>query len=177
MVRAYLREAKKDDTQFQIALIEEAMSNMHRYFFIMPNLARLEYEVHTRVEKGQGLTADDLIELCAELFSEGYGGEMHMDEGLVGITWATFGHLYANFYPYSYATGISAAHELAKGILNGEEGAAQRYLDFLSAGASMYPVDALKHAGVDMTKPDAVETTFGVLADMVDRLESLIDEV
>ena len=176
MVRAYLREAKKDDTQFQIALIEEAMSNIHRYFFIMPNLARFEYEVHSRVEKGQGLTADDLIELCADYFSEGYGGEMHVDQGLVGITWATFSHLYANFYPYSYATGISAAHELAKGILRGEEGAAERYLDFLSAGSSMYPVDALKQAGVDMTKPDAVETTFGVLADMVDRLERLIDE-
>src|SRR5690606_32661171 len=46
MTRAYLREAKADDTQFQIALIEEAMSNFHRYFFIMPTLARFELEVH-----------------------------------------------------------------------------------------------------------------------------------
>jgi len=174
MTRAYLREAKKDDVQFQIALIEEAMDNFHRYFFIMPTLSRFEYEVHTRVEKGEGLTADDLIQLCYDLFNEGYGGHMDLDKGLEGMTWATFQHLYSAFYTYSYATGISAAHELAKGILAGEDGAAERYVGFLSAGGSKYPVDALNDAGVDMAKPDAVETTFGVLADMVDRLDELV---
>ena len=175
MTRAYLREAKKDDAQFQIALIEEAMDNFHRYFFIMPTLARFELEVHPRVEQGKGLTADDLIDLNLELFNEGYGGEMDVEHDLEGMTWATFQHLYSAYYTYSYATGISAAHELAKGILDGEDGTAARYLEFLSAGGSKYPVDALNDAGVDMTKPDAVETTFGVLAEMVDRLESLID--
>lgn len=172
MTRAYLREAKPD-AQFQIALIEEAMSNFHRYFFIMPTLARFELEVHQRVERGQGVTADELINLCADLFAEGYGTEMGYERERIGITWATFGHLYNAYYVYAYATGISAAHELAKGILAGKENAASNYLDFLSSGGAMYPIDALKHAGVDMTKPDAVETTFGVLADMVDRLETL----
>ncbi len=173
MTRAHLREAYADDVNFQIALIEEAMSNFHRYFFIMPTLARFEMEVHDRVEKGQGMNADDLNTLMTELFSEGYGGEMQIDADRVGITWATFGHLYSAFYVYQYATGISAAHALAEDILKGDEGAAQRYVEFLSAGSSMYPLDALKHAGVDMTQPDAVETTFGVLAGMVDRLEEL----
>lgn len=173
MTRAYLREAKADDTLFQIALIEEAMSNFHRYFFIMPTLARFELEVHERAERGEGMTADDLITLCADLFAEGYGDTMDYDRERIGITWATFQHLYNNFYVYQYATGISAAHELAKGILAGDDGAADRYLDFLSAGSSMYALDALNHAGVDMTQPDAVETTFGVLGELVDRLESL----
>ena len=174
LTRAYLREAKKDDVQFQIALIEEAMDNFHRYFFIMPTLSRFEYEVHTRVENGEGLTADDMIELCYNLFNEGYGGNMDLDKNLEGMTWGTFQHLYSSFYTYSYATGISAAHELAKGILAGEDGAAERYVGFLSAGGSKYPVDALRDAGVDMTQPDAVETTFGVLADMVARLDELV---
>jgi oligoendopeptidase F len=172
MTRAYLREANPD-TLFQIALIEEAMSNFHRYFFIMPTLARFELEVHQRVEKGMGVTADELINLCADLFAEGYGSEMNFDRERIGITWATFGHLYNAYYVYAYATGISAAHELAKGILSGKADASKRYVEFLSMGSSLYPLDALKHAGVDMTKPDAVETTFGVLADMVDRLEKL----
>ena len=38
------------DRDFQIAVIEEAMSNFHRYFFIMPTLARFELELHERVE-------------------------------------------------------------------------------------------------------------------------------
>lgn len=172
MTRAYLREAN-ENPNFQIALIEEAMDNFHRYFLIMPTLARFEYEVHTRVENGETPTADDLINLCADLFAEAYGDEMQFDRERVGITWATFGHLYSAYYPYSYATGISAAHELAKGILAGEEGAAQRYVEFLSMGGSKYAIDALNHAGVDMTQKDAVITTFSVLSEMVDRLEKL----
>ena len=61
---------------FQIALLEEAMANFHRYFFIMPTLARFELEMHERVERGEGLTADLLEELMADLFREGYGREV-----------------------------------------------------------------------------------------------------
>ncbi|MBL8161164.1 MAG: oligoendopeptidase F [Anaerolineae bacterium] len=172
MVRANLFKTN-NDPQFQIAVIEEAMNNIHRYFFIMPTLARFELEVHTRIENGAGVTADDMIDLMTDLFSEGYGSEMHIDRQRVGITWAQFGHLYANYYVYQYATGISAAHALAGRILEGTPGAAEAYIKFLSAGSSVYPVDALKGAGVDMSTPEAVERTFAALADYVDRLERL----
>jgi oligoendopeptidase F len=172
MVRANLFKTN-NDPQFQIAVIEEAMNNIHRYFFIMPTLARFELEVHTRIENGAGVTADDMIGLMTDLFSEGYGSEMHIDRERVGITWAQFGHLYSNYYVYQYATGISAAHALAGRILDGVPGAAEAYVRFLSAGSSVYPVDALKMAGVDMSTPEAVERTFAVLADYVDRLERL----
>ena len=115
MVRDYLFRTN-DDPQFQIALIEEAMDNIHRYFFIMPTLARFELEAHERAEKGHALTAEDLNALMADLFSEGYGSEMHVDRDRVGITWAEFGHLYMNFYVFQYATGISAAHALSRGL-------------------------------------------------------------
>jgi oligoendopeptidase F len=174
MVRAHLLE-KYADPSFQVEVIEEAMSNFHRYFFIMPTLARFELEVHERVERGQGLAADDMNELMADLFSEGYGGEMEVDRDRVGITWATFGHLYVDYYVYQYATGISGAHALSKRILSGEAGAVDDYLSFLKAGGSMYPLNALKMAGVDLTTPQAVEVTFGILSDMVDRLEQLLD--
>lgn len=172
MTRDYLFRTNSDP-QFQIALISEAMDNIHRYFFIMPTLARFELEAHERAEKGQALTADDLISLMADLFSEGYGSEMHVDRDRVGITWAQFGHLYANFYVFQYATGISAAHALSRRILDGTPGAAEAYIQFLSAGGSDYPVDILKQAGVDMTTPEAVETTFGILGEYVDRLDQL----
>lgn len=174
LVRAHLFEKFKDDRDFQIALIEEAMANFRRYFFIMPTLARFELAIHEQVEKGQPLTAGSLISLMADLFEEGYGGEVQMDKERVGITWAQFHtHMYSNFYVYQYTTGISGAHALAKGILAGEDGAVDRYLQFLRTGSAMYPLDVLKMAGVDMTSPEPVETTFGVLADLVDRLESL----
>ena len=89
MVRAHLLE-NNSDPEFQIAVIEEAMSNFHRYFFIMPTLARFELEIHERVERGQALNADSLIDLLADLFSEGFGDEVEVERDRVGITWAQF---------------------------------------------------------------------------------------
>ena len=120
LVRAHLFETQ-DDPDFQIGLIEEAMANFHRYFFIMPTLARFELEIHERVERGESFNADQLIELMADLFAEGYGGEVEMDRARTGITWAEFSsHLYANFYVFQYATGISGAHALARGGVGGQ---------------------------------------------------------
>jgi oligoendopeptidase F len=175
MVRAYLMEMQHDP-DFQIALIEEAMSNFHRYFFIMPALARFELEIHERAERGEGLPADDLITLMADLFAESYGDEVELDSERIGITWAEFSHhLYMNFYVYQYATGISAANALAQGVLEGGEDAASRYVTFLKSGGSRYPMETLALAGVDMTSPEPVEKTFGVLAGLVDRLEELVE--
>jgi oligoendopeptidase F len=173
MVRAHLLNTMKDPG-VQVAILEEAMSNFHRYFFIMPTLAQFELEVHRRVERGEGLTADAMIDLMTGLFQEGYGGEMHIDKERVGMTWATFGHLYYDYYVFQYATGISAAHALSKRILDGVPGAAEDYIRFLSAGSSVYPLDALKMAGVDLTTPQPVEDTFAVLAGYVEKLENLL---
>ena len=173
MVRAHLMQTQPD-RDFQLALIDEAMNNFHRYFFIMPTLAQFELEVHQRAERGEGLTAESMIDLMTDLYAEGYGGEMHIDRQRVGITWAQFSHLFAAYYVYQYATGISAAHALSRRILAGEQGAVDAYLQFLSAGSAVYPIDALKLAGVDMATPEAVEATFAVLSEIVDRLEALV---
>jgi oligoendopeptidase F len=172
MVRSYLLETKTD-RDFQLAILEEAFSNFHRYLFIMPTLARFELEFHTRVEKGVTPTADDLIALMSDLFEEGYGGQMHIDRERVGITWAQFPHLYSRFYVFNYATGISAANALAKHVRENGEGAAQKYLQFLKAGSSLYPVDALKLAGADMMTTEPVDRAFAILGEMVDRLDRL----
>jgi oligoendopeptidase F len=177
LVRAHLL-ATHPDPSFQIAVIEEAMANFHRYFFIMPTLARFEVEVHQRVERGDALPAQGLIDLMADLFREGYGDEVVIDGDRLGITWATFHtHLYMNFYVYQYATGISGAHALGQGVLDGVSGAADRYLEFLRAGSSRDPLETLARAGVDMASPEPVERAFAVLASYVDRLETLIPAV
>ena len=173
MVRDYLFRTQSDPL-FQIALIEEAMSNFHRYFFIMPTLARFELESHQRVQRGAPLSADGLINLLADLFAEGYGSEVTYDRQRVGITWAQFGHMYMNFYVYQYATGISGAQALAQGVLSGQPGAAERYLEFLKTGGAEYPLTVLQKAGVDLTNPAPVESAFAMLADLVTRLENLL---
>lgn len=174
LVRDYLFRTVPD-RDFQISLIEEAMSNFHRYLFLMPTLARFELEIHERVEQGQALTAENMMALMADLFAEAYGGEVVMDAERVGITWAEFStHLYANFYVYQYTTGISAARALAEGMLAGAEGAVERYIAFLRAGSSLYPLDALKLAGVDMTSPEPVERAYAYIGELTDRLQRLL---
>ena len=174
LVRAHLLKTNTDPN-FQIAVIEEAMANFFRYFYIMPSLARFELETHERVERGEALTADTLIDLMADLLYEGYGSAVEVDRERVGITWAEFHtHLYSNFYVYQYATGIAGANWLAQGILDGKPGAVENYRRFLSSGGSQYPLDGLREAGVDMNSPEPVERAFGVMASMVDRLEKLI---
>ncbi len=173
LVRGYLLQTNSDP-QFQLALLEEAFSNFQRYFFIMPTLARFELEMHERIERGEGLTAETMMQHMAELFAEGFGSEMEIDVNRHGIEWARYSHLYADYYVYQYATGIAAANALARRILSGAPHAAEDYLSFLKVGSSVYPLDALKIAGVDLTKPEPVEAGFEVLAGMVDRLEKLL---
>ena len=173
LVRAYMLK-EITDRAFRINLLEEAMGNFHRYFFIMPTLARFELVAHERVEHGQALTADELIELCADLYAEGYGADLQIDRQRDGITWATFGHLYNDYYVFQYATGISGANALSKRILSGVPNAVQDYIGFLSAGTSKYPLDALRDAGVDLSQPEPVQAAFQVLESYVSQLEELV---
>jgi oligoendopeptidase F len=172
LVRAHLLQTTHEDRDFQIALLEEALSNFHRYFLLMPTLARFELAIHQRGEKGDSLTAGDMSSILASLFAEAYGDEVAMDTERIGITWAQFAtHLYSNFYVYQYGTGISAAHTLAHHVLRDYPGAVDDYLEFLGAGASEYPIDLLRRAGVDLTDPEPVERAFDALSDLVSRLE------
>ncbi len=177
LTRRHLLATNKDP-EFEIAVIEEAMANFYRYFFIMPSLARFELEIHERVEGGAALTADYLNDLMADLMSEVYGSEVEVsgrDRDRIGSTWSQFHtHLYSNFYVYQYATGIAGANHLSERVAAGEPGAVDAYLAFLKSGGSMYPLDGLKLAGVDMSSPEPVAAAFAALAKMVARLEELV---
>jgi oligoendopeptidase F len=178
LTRAYLLEKFADNKELLIAVLEEAMSNFHRYFLVMPTLARFEKEIHERVWSGQALTAHYLTQRMAELFSEAFGPDVALegdDWQRVGSTWMQFStHLYSNFYVYQYATGISGAHALAQGVLAQGKPAADAYLGFLKAGGSQYPLDVLKAAGVDLSASAPVDAAFATMASYVERLESLV---
>ncbi len=165
--------AEVEDPSFLIEIIEERMGNYLRYFFTMPILARFELECHTTIENGGALTADSMSELLASIYSDAYGGEVAVDPERTGITWARFPHLYAAYYVFNYAIGISAAAQLSQQVLTEGEPAARRYIDFLSAGASKFQIDALRDAGVDVTDPAPVQAAFDLLAEYVERLDEL----
>jgi len=173
LVRAHLLKLDRG-RDFEIAVVQEAMDNFHRYLFLMPINAQFEHWMHTTVEQGGALTADAMSAKLVELFRRGYGDAVALDEPRVGVTWMQFSHFFADYYVWQYASGISAANALADAVLSGEPGVVARYLDFLKAGSAMYPLDALKMAGIDMTQPEPLERTFQVLARFVSRLEQLV---
>lgn len=176
MLRDHLFRERAGDRDFELALIDEAMSNLGRYLLIMPTLMRFELELHERAARGSGLSADALNDLMADLFAEAYGPAMRIDRERVGITWAQFHtHLYARFYVFQYATGISGAHAFARRIRDGGPDAAEAYLELLREGGRTPPLDAMRRAGVDLARPEPVEEAFRVLDGHLDRFEELIE--
>ncbi|HMA36941.1 MAG TPA: oligoendopeptidase F [Chloroflexia bacterium] len=173
LVRAHLL-ATATDPDWQLEILAEALENFHLYLFIMPLLARFELACHEQVERGEALSADSLSAGLVAVFRDGYGPNVQIDAPRLGINWVQVPTLFANFYAFQYATGIAAANALAAELLQAGPSAAARYLDFLRAGDSLDPLDALQLAGVDMRTPAPVERAYAVLAALIDRLDQLV---
>jgi oligoendopeptidase F len=173
LLRAHLLNARHDP-DLQLEALADALTYIHRYLFMMPILAQFELDMHERIERGAALSADAMSARMLELLREGYGAGVALDAERDGVTWAQFSHLYLNFYTYTYGLGLSAATALAESVLHGPSDAAARYLAFLKVGDSVYPLDAWRLAGVDMSAPEPIERAFGFLAEMVDRLDALV---
>jgi oligoendopeptidase F len=168
------------DTELEIAVLDEALLNYHRYFFVMPTLVRFERAVHARVWSDDVPTGSELVTLLRDLFQEGYGPALALADGpdgdRVGVAWAQFGHLYVPFYTFQYAVGIAAASALTARIAAGEPDAAPALLSFLRAGASIPPVELFRSVGLDVTTPEPVEQAFDVVEGYVSRLEGIASQ-
>lgn len=173
MVREYLLGQDFGDG-FRLAMLEEAMFNFHRYLFLMPLLAQFEEFAHDALEKEGALTEKQMSEYLASLFREAYGPAMEVHDDAEGIQWAQYGQMFSDFYVYQYASGIAGGNVLARKVLDGEASDAEDYLAFLKAGASKYPIDALRLAGVDMTRPETMDAGFRILERYVAQLEALV---
>ena len=122
---------------------------------------------------GNSLTAKALNEMYYELNKQYFGPDMVVDRD-IEIEWARIPHFYTPFYVYQYATGFSAAVAIASMIRKEGQPAVDRYMKFLSSGGSDYPIELLKIAGVDMSKPDAIKTGLDVFAGLLDEMEELL---
>lgn len=130
-------------------------------------------DAHERVERGEGLSADWISGRILELFQLGYGNTVTLDERRDGMWWVQFPHLFLNFYTHTYTLGLAAATALAGAVAAEGAPAAERYIQMLRAGDSVYPLDALREAGVDLTSPEPLESAFASLGDLLDQLEQL----
>ena len=117
--------------------------------------AEFEKITHEKRENGEVLTSDLLSDIYYDLVKKYFGDNVVSDD-LIRFEWARIPHFYYNFYVYKYATGIAAASYIVDGILNKKEGALENYMKFLKTGGSMYPIDELKIAGVDMNDENVI---------------------
>jgi len=135
--------------------------------------AEFEMVVYEKTESGIALTPDSLCELYGSLYHKYWGSEMVVDDE-ERYTWARVPHFYYNFYVYQYSTGFAASEVLSKKVKTEGEPAVKRYLDFLKAGSSDYPLNILKDAGVDMSSPEPVLSTTQKMNELLNEVESLI---
>ncbi|WP_156288888.1 oligoendopeptidase F [Oceanobacillus salinisoli] len=135
--------------------------------------AEFEHDIHKKAQNGEALTADKLTEIYYDLNKKYYGNSTVSDEE-IGLEWARIPHFYYNYYVYQYATGYSAATSLANQILTEGDSAVERYLDFLKAGSSDYPIEVLKKAGVDMTSKQPILDALDVFEEKLNEMEKLL---
>ncbi|MGG7144349.1 oligoendopeptidase F [Clostridium nigeriense] len=162
---------KEEDKRKKLYLINQELEQIRTTVFRQLMFAEFELYTHESLEKGIPLTAEDYNKAWHELNVKYFGPEMVVDNE-IDIEWARIPHFYSDFYVYQYATGYAAASAFAKSILDGEENAVPKYIDFLKSGGSDYPIDILKKAGVDMTTSKPLEATierFNELLDMLDK--------
>lgn len=159
---------KEQEPKMRLYLLNQYLENFKGTVYRQTMFAEFEREAHAMAERGEALNPAALNALYARLVKDYFGPELIWDEE-IQYEWARIPHFYRPFYVYKYATGYSTAVALSEGILKEGAPAVKRYREFLSMGGSAYPLDELRHAGVDLATPApvnaALEKFESILAD------------
>ncbi|HZK42697.1 MAG TPA: oligoendopeptidase F, partial [Syntrophomonadaceae bacterium] len=164
------------DEREKAYLINHYLEQFRGTVYRQTMFAEFEKIIHAEVEKGEALTPESLSSIYTDLNKLYFGENVVLDDE-IAIEWARIPHFYSAFYVYKYATGFSAATSLKEQILKEGEPAVNRYIDFLKAGSSDYPLNVLKKAGVDLTKPEPVQEALDYFGRLVDELEKLVNNM
>ncbi len=174
LIHKMLQEIKDDDTR--LSLLMNYLEGIRTTVFRQTQFAEFELRMHEKAERGEPLTGDALTTLYGDILKKYYGhekGVCHIDE-LYAVEWAYIPHFYYDFYVYQYSTSFTASTALAEKVLSEEKGAVEKYIEFLSAGGSDYPIDLLKSAGVDMTGPEPFNKTMAAMNRTMDEIEAIL---
>lgn len=165
--------ANASDDRFKAYLINNEIDSIRATIIRQTMFAEFEKIAHEMAEAGEPLTVDALKSTYGQLLRDYFGPDFAIDEEMK-LECLRIPHFYRAFYVYQYATGLSAAIALSTRVINGGETELQEYLSFLKGGCSKYPLDLLRDAGVDLEKPEPVDTALKRFAELVDELETLI---
>ncbi|MBZ2066258.1 oligoendopeptidase F [Streptococcus sanguinis] len=169
-----LEEVEDDATRF--AILNHFLDGFRGTVFRQTQFAEFEHAIHKADQEGQVLTSEFLNELYADL-NEKYYGLKKEDNPQIQYEWARIPHFYYDYYVFQYSTGFSAASALAEKIVHGSQEDKDKYLDYLKAGNSDYPLNVIKKAGVDMEKEDYLNAAFAVFERRLNEFEALVEKL
>ncbi|PFP06228.1 oligoendopeptidase F [Bacillus thuringiensis] len=167
--------ATTDDKRMHRWVILQLLGTYYHNF--VTHLLEGEYQrrVYALAEGGQALTATTLTEIKTNVLSTFWGDSVEIDEG-AGLTWMRQPHYYMGLYSYTYSAGLTASTAVAQMIKDEGQPAIDRWLDVLRAGGTMKPLQLMKHAGIDMSKPDAIRQAVSYVGSLIDELEHSYQE-
>ena len=169
-----LKEVQDDATRF--AILNNFLDGFRGTVFRQTQFAEFEHAIHQADQNGEVLTSEFLNNLYADLNQEYYGLSKE-DNPQIQYEWARIPHFYYNYYVYQYSTGFAAASALAEKIVHGSQDDRDRYIDYLKAGKSDYPLNIMRKAGVDMEKEDYLNDAFAVFERRLDEFEALVEKL
>ena len=161
-----------NDKKEKLVILDNLMELFKGTIYRQTMFAEFERDIYAKVENGDIITYDLLCDHYYELNKKYFGENVVIDEE-IKYEWERIPHFYMNFYVYQYATGLSAASAIVSDILDNKANAKENYLKFLTLGGSMYPIDELKVAGVDMTKPEVIEKAIKMFDEIIDEFKEV----
>ncbi|SMG16230.1 oligoendopeptidase F [Sphingobacterium psychroaquaticum] len=169
-----LKQIKDDKTR--LAILGNYLEGAKGTLFRQTQFAEFEKMIHERVGKGEALTGEDFDSMYLELTKRYYGHDKNICvvDDYVKSEWSYIPHFYYNFYVYQYATSFTASTALSEKVLKGNDTDRKRYLDFLSAGSTKYPVELLADAGVDMNTAEPFDLTITKINKVIAEMEAIL---
>lgn len=169
-----LRESNSDEEK--LSILNEIMETYKGTLFRQTMFAAFEREMHALCAAGETLTQDRLCECYYEINRRYFGPNVVCDKQ-IALEWMRIPHFYTNFYVYKYATCISAASSIVHRIETEGDAYIGKYLDFLKCGGSRSPLDSLKVAGIDLTRPEVIEDAIADFSATIDQFRELYHKV
>ena len=170
-----LKTIKDDDAR--LALLGSYLENAKGTVFRQAQFAEFELRMHEMAQKGTPITGDAIGEAVSRHHAGSTTATPRRSASSTTTSqheWSYIPHFYRDFYVFQYATSFTASEALAQKVKSGDPQAVKRYLAFLSAGGSKYPIDLLKDAGVDMTTDEPLQLTLKEMNRVMDEMEALI---
>lgn len=178
LLNDYLLNQIEDD-QIRLAILGNYLEGAKGTLFRQTQFAEFELIIHRLVENGEPLTGERFNQLYLDLTRKYYGhdkGICIVDENIQS-EWSFIPHFYYNYYVYQYATSFTASQAIAEKILANDQVALDKYLNFLAAGSTKYPVDLLIDAGVDMNGNEPFDLTMSRINDVIEEMEQILDRL